>query len=499
MKYGSDHDAVRHVLTRRGFVGALGVLSLGVRAVAQGQSPVLESEQVSQLPGRHVARGSPDYENWRQSMTWQMYTAPRYPDIIVRPDKAAEVPDVVTHARKDGLKLAIKSGGHNVSAAFLRDGGMLLDLGELQAIDVDPRDRSAWVEPALWSHGLLQGIQSHGLAFPIAHCATVPMGGYLLGGGLGNNHDNWGTLACDSVLAAELVLASGETIVASPDQHADLYWAIRGSGTGFPGIVTRYKLKLYTAPETVLESSYIFPLTQLEAATGMLQDWHRMKPKDTELMMLLAHSPMADSDAPPLEQKICIVRAVVYSASRSEARASLERLAAHPLTGDAAMKNEHVPTSLEQMQVQSVDTRMGLGFGRYAVDTVWTNRLPDVMAAVRDHFASAHSAKTHFVVSPKMNKALNNKAAASMIGDTFVGAYTMWDEAENDADNMRWLAGASQRMRPLAVGQYINEVDAFRDPSVLRRCFSADAWQRITRLRQKYDPLGVFANWPGIG
>ena len=86
-----------------------------------------------------------------------------------------------------------------------------------------------------------------------------------------------------------------------------------------------------------------------------------------------------------------------------------------------------------------------------------------------------------------------------MIGDTFVGAYTMWDDAEDDADNMRWLAGASQRMRPLAVGQYINEVDAFRDPSVLRRCFSADAWQRITRLRQKYDPLGVFANWPGMG
>jgi FAD/FMN-containing dehydrogenase len=86
-----------------------------------------------------------------------------------------------------------------------------------------------------------------------------------------------------------------------------------------------------------------------------------------------------------------------------------------------------------------------------------------------------------------------------MIGDTFVGAYTMWDEAGDDDANFAWLKGASARMRPLAVGQYINEVDGFRDPSVLQRCFSRQAWPRLATLRRKYDPHGVFAPWPGTG
>jgi hypothetical protein len=111
------------------------------------------------------------------------------------------------------MSLAIKSGGHNVSEAFLRNGGILLDLGELQGIEIDAENQTAWVQPALWSHGLLRMLAPHGLAFPVAHCATVPMGGYLLGGGLGYNHDNWGILACHSVLAAEVVLANGEGVV----------------------------------------------------------------------------------------------------------------------------------------------------------------------------------------------------------------------------------------------------------------------------------------------
>ena len=199
----------------------------------------------ARFDGRSVARGESEYEVWRQAMPWQMYTAPRYPELIARPATVAAVADVIRAAQRKGHPVAIKSGGHNVSAAFLRDGGVLLDLGELQGVEVDSAAGTAWVEPALWSHGLLGAIAPHGYAFPLAHCATVPMGGYLLGGGLGYNHDNWGTLACHSILAAEVVLANGETVIASPDSEPDLYWAVRGAGTGFFGVVTRYKIQLY--------------------------------------------------------------------------------------------------------------------------------------------------------------------------------------------------------------------------------------------------------------
>ena len=490
----SDPRRARGIWTRRGFIGALGVLAAAGRGAWASGSP--ESWRAG-IAGRSVARGEPDYPSWHQAMPWQMYTAPRYPDLIVRPDAAEAVPALLRAAGEQGLRVVVKSGGHNVSESFLRQGGMLLDLGELQGIEVDAAAGTAWVEPALWSHGLLQAIEPAGWAFPIAHCATVPMGGYLLGGGLGYNHDNWGTLACHSVLAAEVVLASGETVIASPDSHADLYWALRGAGTGFFGVVTRYQLRLYPAPAAVHESSYIFPLSRLDAATGMLQDWAAAGPADTELMMLLAHNPMAPADAAPADQKMCIVRAVVYSDSPEQAARQLGALGAHPVAATAAMKIEMQPTSLKKMQVESVDADMGLGFGRYAVDTIWTDRLAEVMAAISDHFMYANSVKTHFVISPKMNRTLPGDAAFSRVGKTFVGAYAMWDETEQDGASFAWLAGASARMRPLAVGQYINEVDAFRDPAAPARCFSEAAWQRLAQLRRRHDPHGLFFGWPG--
>lgn len=486
------------VWTRRGFMGALGLLAAngcvsGVPLAARSQVDTWRES----FNGRSMSRSDTDYELWRQAMPWQMHTAPRYPDMIARPDSAAAVSDVVAMAHRAGYRLSIKSGGHNVSEAFLRDGGVLLDLGELQGITVDSAAKTAWIEPALWSHGVLRALAPHGLAFPVAHCATVPMGGFLLGGGLGYNHDNWGTLACHSVLAAEIVMANGETIIASPESHADLYWAVRGAGTGFFGIVTRYLVQLYPAPDAVYESSFIFPLSRLEEATRLLLDWADSDPVDTELMMLLAHNPMAGPETPPLESKMCIVRAVTYSGSEAAARQQLASFGSHPLAGSALMKNEIVATSLEQMQRDSVNADMGLGFGHYAVDTIWTDRLPEVMRAIRDKLVTAASPKTHFVISPKCNRALTEDAAFSMIGDVFVGAYAMWDKQRDSAAHFRWLEETGDAMLPLATGQYINEVDAFRDPSAPQRCFSSDNWKRLETLRRSYDPNRLFHSWPG--
>lgn len=497
MADAQDSRQARLVWTRRGFMNALGVLAAGCSPVwaSSGDSAVTVWRE--RFDGRTVARDEPDYETWREAMPWQMYTAPRRPDLIAKPDSAAAVGDVIALARQHGLRVAIKSGGHNVSEAFLRDGGVLLDLGELQAISVDPSSATAWVEPALWSYGLLQAIEPHGLAFPVAHCATVPMGGYLLGGGLGYNHDNWGVLACHSILAAEVVLASGETVIASPDSNPELYWAVRGAGIGFFGVVTRYKLQLYQAPAAVYESSYIFPLSQLADATALLQAWTDAGPANIELMMLLAHNPMASAESTPLERKLCVVRAVAYGDTADQAKRELAILGEHPITARAVVSNVIQPTSLQQQAVSSVDASMGLGFGRYAVDAIWTDKLPEVMAAIANHLADANSMKTHFVVSPKLNRKLLDDAAFSMIGNTFVGAYTMWDDAADDATSFAWLAGASALMRPLALGQYINEVDAFRDPAAVQRCFSPEAWKRLARLRRRYDPQGLFHSWPG--
>jgi len=483
---------------RRGFLqAAIALAASGISSRGLTRSLTMPDSGGQVFSSRYVTRDHRDYEQWRTAMPWQLYKAPRYPDAIVRPEHAAAIPDIVKRARQLGRRIAIKSGGHNVSEAFLRDGGLLLDLGELQSMSVAADADSASVQPALWSHGLLQGLKSANRAFPVAHCATVPMGGFLMGGGIGYNHDNWGVMGCRAIRAAHVVTADGESLRVSADQHPDLFWSLRGAGMGFPAIVTEFELQLFPAPASVMETAAIFTLDALPDAIAMFSDWAASKPADCELMMLLAHNPMAPADAPAEMKKLAIARAVAYTDSESSSRERLAKLISHPTVDRAVAPATIVATTLEGMAEESINPTMGLGFGRYAVDTVWTDRLGDLADALKQQLLAAPSTKTHFVISPKLNRALPGDTAFSMIGDYFVGAYTVWDNAADDVNNFSWLQATREVLHPVALGQYINEVDAFNDPGAPARCFTDANWQRLKQVRAAYDPDGVFQTWPG--
>jgi len=428
-------------------------------------------------------------------MPWQTWTADRHPTIIARPNNRAGVSSVVDFAREQGLRIAIKSGGHNVSEAFLRDGGILLDLGELQTIEIDPVEKTAWVEPALWSHLLIEETEKHGLAFPVAHCASVPMGGYLLGGGVGLNGDEWGSIACHAIIAAEIVTADGNVVVASADQHNDLFWAVRGAGTGFFGVVLRYKLKLFPLPKDIYESMYFFPLDQIAQANRFLSDIAKSGIRKTELMMLMAHNPTAPPDAPAEQQKVCVARVVSFSDSLLEAKTSLTDALQHPALDHALFKQEFVPTSFKNMAEGSLNASAGLGFGRYAVDTVWTNKPAESLSSIKGLFAQAPDTGNHVVVSYKINPQLRDDASFSVIGDIFIGAYAVWKTADSDQANFDWTRAMGETLAPFATGKYINEVDAFRDPGVSQRCFDSNSWAKLSLLRNKYDPDMLFVGY----
>jgi hypothetical protein len=119
--------------------------------------------------------------------------------------------------------------------------------------------RLRWpIQPAVTGQELNRQLTPHGLAFPIGHCATVPLSGYLLSGGLGWNSNRWGP-ACFSVEAADLVTADSSLVTANREHHADLLWAIRGGGPGFFAVVTQYHLRLYPAPRAIVTGSESSP------------------------------------------------------------------------------------------------------------------------------------------------------------------------------------------------------------------------------------------------
>jgi FAD/FMN-containing dehydrogenase len=167
----------------------------------------------------------------------------KHPVLIARPAGAGGVASVVAFAREHELPLAVRGAGHNGAGLGTCDGGVVLDLSLLKHIEIDADARVARVGGGCTWGEVDRATNEHGLATPSGIISTTGVGGLTLGGGLGHLTRRFG-LAIDNLLAAEMVLASGEEVRASTDEHPDLFWAIRGGGGNF-GVVTTFEFRLH--------------------------------------------------------------------------------------------------------------------------------------------------------------------------------------------------------------------------------------------------------------
>jgi FAD/FMN-containing dehydrogenase len=474
-------------INRRRFLA--GLVGAGIAGCDRNGSSTVSAPTVGpQL----IRQDHPDYELWRRSMAWQMRKPERFPAAITRPTDADEVIEAVKFARREGLKVTTRSGGHHVWGGMLRDGGLLVDMSRFRDISVDAVRGTSTVGPAAWSDRLSRVLSANDYAFPVAHCATVPMGGYLMGGGLGINGDEWGPLACFSVLGADIVTADGELVAAGPESNPDLYWAVRGAGHGFFGIVTAYRLKLYPLPRAIRVNAYIYPVERLAEIGAWLRAAAAEGLPKTELLVLLLEDPEADPSAPAEQRRLCVVRPAVFADSDEEAERILAPLAAHPLASEAMFSTGLQQTTMEALLEGSIDYRRGFGFGRYAVDTFWSDAPNEALDSVARQFLAAPPGKSHVVVTIKGNTELPADAALSRLTDTWIGAYAVWKDATADAAHLRWLRETSAALQPFAAGHSINELDTGNNPGRIERCFSPAAWQRLAKVRAARDADGLF-------
>jgi FAD/FMN-containing dehydrogenase len=182
----------------------------------------------------------------------------RNPALIVRVANAEDVSHVVSLARETGLELAVRSGGHSTAGHSLAEGGIVIDLRDMNCLDIDPQSRTAWAETGLTSGEYTAAAGAHGLATGFGDTGSVGIGGITLGGGIGLLVRKHG-LTIDSLLAADIVTADGRLRRVDSDNHPALYWAIRGGGGNF-GVATRFKFQLHEVGD-VVGGTLILPAT----------------------------------------------------------------------------------------------------------------------------------------------------------------------------------------------------------------------------------------------
>ena len=196
----------------------------------------------------------------------------RRPALIARCTSPADVAAAIGFARDHDLLLAVRGGGHNGAGLGTCDDGVVIDLSPLNDVQVDPQARTVRVGGGCTWGEVDRATGEHGLATPSGIISTTGVGGLTLGGGLGHLTRKCG-LAIDNLLEAELVLASGETVRVSADEHPDLYWAIRGGGGNF-GVVTSFLFRLHEVG-TVIGGPTFWPV---ELAAEVLSVYREFLP-----------------------------------------------------------------------------------------------------------------------------------------------------------------------------------------------------------------------------
>jgi FAD/FMN-containing dehydrogenase len=452
-------------------------------------------ELQSRIQGSLMARTDPGYDNLRRQIIWNQLTPPRYPELIVQVASEGDVVEAVRFARSHRMKIAVRGGGHSWVGFPLQDESLLIDLGSLCQLSIDPEARIAVVQPAVTGREFNRQLATHGLAFPIGHCATVPLSGFLLSGGLGWNFNRWGP-ACFSVEAANVVTADNRLVTANSEQHAELFWAIRGGGPGFFGVVTQYRLRLQPMPRAITTSTYFCPLERIDELGAWVAGIAEQLPKDVELTIFCAPAP------PDLLERcrssngfVAVLSATAFFDAADEAATALAALESCPVFHECLHKE--VNRSTPMAALLDMSGRVWPERQRYLADTLWSDSLPaQPLATLRDCFFQAPSKKSlaAFVFSTGEQAAVTPlpDAAFSITARTLLLCYAIWERPEDDVANTAWHRKTIAALDHFAVGHYVGESDILADRERAERSFAPANWKRLESLRRQYDPDGLF-------
>jgi FAD/FMN-containing dehydrogenase len=429
------------------------------------------------LRGELLGAGQPGYEEARR--LWNP-SFDRHPALIARCAGAADVKRAVSFAAAQGLLTAVRAGGHSFSGQSVCDGGLMLDLAPLRAVEVDPIARTARVAGGALLGQLDREAQAFGLATTAGVAADTGVAGLTLGGGIGRLGRRFG-LACDNLIAAEMISADGNWVRTSEQENPDLLWGLKGGGGNF-GVTTEFLFRLHeVGPVYGGELSY--PLAQARAALRAYAEFCANAPDD----LYVGADMYADAHGTWL-----IAFDVTYCGPPEKAErviAPLRKLGkphADSLGVTAYTKlqgSENVPGHssecvylkgglVENMTPEFIDTAVGcIESGK--LDTAGLGFQPMGGAIAR--------------VAPGATAFWNRAVRYSM------HIFSVWKpDADKDTAerNKEWVRGAYQKLDPLTHGRYVN-IANMEDRNVVAAAYG-DNYPRLAALKKRYDPGNLF-------
>ena len=482
------------ILSRRTFATRLVVLAAAlVSPLRLLAKPLKDSIDVlkKSISGNVITKTDPNYEITRVSSVWQQIKPGKFPTLIVQVKNVDEVIDTVNFARANDKKISIRCGGHSYYSSFLQDDMIMLDLTHLRDITIDKENRVAKVQPAMRSQDFIAEIAKFGFSFPAAHCGNVPLGGFLLGGGLGWNGEAWGGMSCLNIREVEVVTADGELIIANESQNADYYWAAKGAGPNYFGVVTQFTLDLYKNPEVILTTTLVWEIDRATEIADWLESKVRSMPNYVEALLILAENP--DTEQRKKVDQVCIAQVSVFADTLETAQSVLSPLSGADIPSGYLRSSEYAPTPISDLYTWDATAYPQL---RWDVDALWSDELPgQLVSKLISHMKEMPSVYSSILLLMKPHTGKLPNAAFSMIGRIYLACYAIWTNPDEDTINNTWVKKTMQILEPYTKGHYINESNYVDNPVRRMKSFSDTNWKKLKILSSKYDPKNIFHSY----
>ncbi len=437
------------------------------------------------LRGAACSPGEPGYDEART--IWNAMID-RRPGLAIRCQGAADVMQAVGLARKYGLMVAVRGGGHNIAGSAVVEGGLLIDLTPMRWVRVDPAAKRANVGPGATLADVDRETQAFGLAVPTGINSTTGIAGLTVGGGFGWITRKFG-MTIDNLVSADVVTAEGKLLHASEKENPDLFWAIRGGGGNF-GIVTNFEFKLHAVGPQVLSGLVIHPFADAKKILAAYQPILAKAPDELTCWSVMRKAPPLPFIPSEWHGKEVLILAMIWAGDMAEGEKAMAELrglgkpivdvvSPHPFVGWQAAFDplltpgarnywkshdfERLDDSALDLLIEAVKTLPG------PECEIFIAHVGGAMARVPADATAYPQRKAHFIMN----------------------VHTRWRDASQDAACIGWARNLFSSAAKYALGSaYVNFMpDDERDR--IEKVYGPN-FKRLAAIKRKYDPSNLF-------
>jgi FAD/FMN-containing dehydrogenase len=444
-------------------------------SAASGLPPAAVHAFRDAIRGRLIAAGEAEYDTARRVFNSSI---DRRPALILKCAGASDVVHGVNFAREQRLPLAIRGGGHNVSGKAMCDSGLVIDLSGMKGIRVDPARREADAQAGLTLGDVDRETHAFGLATTLGTVSATGIAGLTLGGGIGWLNGQFG-LACDNLIAADIVLADGRFVTVSAAEYPDLFWAIRGGGGNF-GVVTSFRYRLHEV-HTVFGGLVVYPFDRARAVLEAFERFAHACPDDVSVAAAILTGP----DGQPA---VAIAGCGCGPLERNERDLKPLRSIGEPV---ADLFRPMPYTAVQTM----FDAAFQPGFHHYWKSN-FVERITGELADVATSFmARKPSPNTTLLLQRLHGAAARVAPEATAFPHRRVhydcALLSVWSDAADSAANIEWTRQFHAALEPHSEqAVYVNGLGDEGDARV-RAAYGAN-YARLATIKRIYDPLNLF-------